>query len=246
MLESMTDRPDTLEIRTLPEPLALQPTALPPIPGGWTEREWQIEGHSFRLTLPAIPDAFLDDPAVHAEFDRDEYMPYWAYLWPAALKMVKTILRRDWPNGAEVLELGAGIGIVGMAGLMRGLAVTISDYEAKAVQLALFNAARNGYPQCQGQVIDWRKPLGRKFPYIWGCELLYEDRHHEPLLELTRTALTADGMAWFVDGGRMRAERFCRLVANYDLKFTLYDEEMRPLAAPRVGQYQLIEIRHQN
>ena len=58
--------------------------------------------------------------------------------------------------------------------------------------------------------------------------------------------LTQDGVAWFVDGGRMRAERFCQLVPQYDLDIQLYDEERRPLAAPRVGQYQLIEIRHRN
>ena len=84
----------------------------------------------------------------------------------------------------------------------------------------------------------------RQFPILWGCELLYEDRNHEPLLELTRKMLTPDGVAWFVDGGRMRAERFCQLLPQYDLDFQLFDEQRQPLAAPRVGQYQLIDIRH--
>lgn len=236
--------PDTLEIRQLPQPVSPQPDDLPDIPGGWTERSWTIEGQTFRLTLPAVPDAFLEDPQVHAAFDRDEYMPYWAFLWPAALKMVSTILKFEWPAGAEVLEIGAGIGIVGLAGLARGLKVTISDYEPKAVQLALYNAIRNGFSQGQGLVLDWRSPPDRQYPFVWGCELLYEDRHHEPLLELTRKVLSPDGVAWFVDGGRMRAERFCRLVPEYDLKCKLFDEQMVPLPTPRVGQYQLIEVRH--
>jgi predicted nicotinamide N-methyase len=236
--------PDTLEIRDLPHPVKHQPTELPEIPGGWTEGEWVIEGRSFRLTLPAVPDAFLEDPAVHAAFDRDEYMPYWAFLWPAALKMVATILTSDWQQGAEVLEIGAGIGIVGLAGLARGLNVTISDYEPKAVELALYNARRNGFQQGQGLVLDWRSPPARQYPILWGCELLYEDRHHEPLLKLTQQVLSPDGVAWFVDGGRMRAERFCHLVPQFGLEVQLFDEHRRPLAAPRVGQYQLIEVRH--
>ena len=236
--------PDTLEIRELPLPISAQPDELPVIPGGWTEREWIVEGYPFRLVLPAVPDAFLEDPEVHSAFERDEYMPYWAYLWPAALKMVATILKTDWPVGAEVLEIGAGIGIVGLAGLMKGLHVTISDYEPKAVQLALFNALRNGLSHGQGMVIDWRTPPERQFPFLWGCELLYEDRNHEPLLKMTQKMLTRDGVAWFVDGGRMRAETFCKRVSEFDLSYQLFDEDRKPLSAPRVGQYQLIEVRH--
>lgn len=117
MPESELPHPDTLEIRELPLPAVRQPDELPSITGGWTDREWTIEGHSFRMTLPAVPDALLDDNEVHEAFDRDEYMPYWAFLWPSALKMVATILRTEWPAGSEVLELGAGIGLVGLAGL---------------------------------------------------------------------------------------------------------------------------------
>lgn len=244
MTELPHNHPDTLEIRDLPQPVILQPQELPPIPGGWTEREWVIEGQAFRLTLPAVPDALLEDPEVHQAFDRDQYMPYWAYLWPAALKMVATVLRSDWPAGAEVLEIGAGIGIVGLAGLSKGLNVTISDYEPKSVELALYNARRSGFQNGSGMVLDWRTPPRKQFPFIWGCELLYEDRHHEPLLELTQKMLTDNGVAWFVDGGRMRAERFCKLVPEYGLSYQLFDEDRRPLAAPRVGQYQLIEVRH--
>ena len=236
--------PDTREIRELPQPLDQQPEDLPVIPGGWTERSWTIEGQTFRLVLPAAPDAFLEDPDVHEAFDRDEYMPYWAYLWPAAIKMVATILKTDWPPHAEVLEIGAGIGIVGLAGLSRGLRVTISDYEPKAVELALYNARRHGFSQAEGLVLDWRSPPAKQYQFLWGCELLYEDRHHEPLLELTRRTLAPNGTAWFVDGGRMRAERFCRMIPEYDLTFRLLDENKQALTTPRVGQYQLIEIRH--
>lgn len=244
MSESELSKPDTLEIRDLPSPLIEQPRELPAIPGGWTEREWTISGKTFRLKLPAVPDAFLEDPEVHAAFDRDEYMPYWAFLWPAALKMVAAVLSTEWLPQAEVLEIGAGIGIVGLAGLSLGLNVTISDYEPKAVELALFNARQNGFTQGQGMVLDWRFPPDRQYQFLWGCELLYEDRHHGPLLNLTRQILQPGGLAWFVDGGRMRAERFCQLVPQYGLEYRLFDEQQQPLAAPRVGQYQLIEIRH--
>jgi predicted nicotinamide N-methyase len=235
--------PDTIEIRELPPPTPCQPDGLPPIPGGWTEREWIIQGQSFRLTLPAVPDSFLEEPEVREAFERDEYMPYWAYLWPAALKMAATILKSGWPARADVLEIGAGIGIVGLAGLSRGLNVTISDYEPKAVDLAIYNARQNGLMHGQGMVLDWRSPPQRKYTFLWGSDLLYEERHHQPLIELTKQVLAEDGMAWFADGGRIPAGRFCRLLDQQGLTCDLFDEHHRPLAAPHVGQYQLIEVR---
>ena len=235
--------PDTLEFREPSTRLATVPEGLCDVSGGWGEREWTIEGHVFRPILPASPDALLDDEDFHAAFERDAYMPYWAYMWPAALKMAATVLRTRWVADTEVLELGAGIGLVGLAGLTRGLRVTFSDYEPKAVDLALFNARRAGFTHAAGLVLDWRHPPARQFPLLWGCELLYEDRNHEPLADLTRQMLAPGGTAWFGDGGRARAERFCSLLPRFGLTSRLFDEQMQPLPAPRIGQYQLIEVR---
>lgn len=236
-----------MEVRGGGRRLEQTPAGLPDVPGGWAERTWTIEGRAITLVLPASPDAFLDDAEVHAAFDRDEYMPYWAYLWPASLKMAATILRTPWAPGTRVLELGAGVGIVGMAGLLQGLQVTFSDYEPKSVDLALFNACRAGYTDsASGLVLDWRDPPPDQYPWIWGCELLYEDRNHEPLLALTRQMLQPGGRAWFVDGGRAKAARFVQLLEGYNLQGRLFDESLQPLSEPRVGRYQLIEVTTQS
>ena len=39
-------------------------------------------GRAVRMVRPADPDRMLDDPGVLAWNLRDDYMPYWAYLWP--------------------------------------------------------------------------------------------------------------------------------------------------------------------
>jgi predicted nicotinamide N-methyase len=234
--------PATTEIRDLP-PATVPPPGLPGIPGGWTERAWTIAGREFRLTLPAAPDAFLDDPAVAAAHARDEYMPYWAYLWPASLAISAAVLRQPWPAGTPMLELGAGVGLVGLAALAAGYRVTITDYDPVAVELAVYNAHRHGFDQVRGQVLDWRAPGTQRYPVLLGCELLYEDRNHELLIDVCRALLEDDGVAWFGDGGRVRAERFRRLAEAAGFSVRLFDEAGDPLPALHVGRYQLLQLR---
>ncbi len=50
------------------------------------------------------------------------------------------------PNGARVLDLGCGTGLVGLAALRRGANVTLTDVSARAVLSAQETLAANGYP----------------------------------------------------------------------------------------------------
>lgn len=235
-------QPSTTELRDLPPARPQTPANLPEIPGGWTERTWCIADHELSLYLPAVPDAFLDDPQVLAAHARDEYMPYWAFLWPAALTLAQAVLQRPWPKGTHVVELGAGIGLVGVAALAAGYQVTFTDYDPLAVQLCAVNARKNGFTEFSAELVDWRTPPQWRVPVILGCELLYEDRNHEPLLELTRQWLIPSGTAWFADGGRMRAERFYRLIPHYGLRVSIHDETGISLPQLRVGRYQCLVV----
>lgn len=238
---------DLVEWRDLSPPTPAAPEDLPSIPGGWTERAWAVDGRTFRITMPANPDAFLDDHGVHAAHEQTGYMPYWAYLWPSALHMARLICRADWPTAADVLELGSGIGLAGLAALSRGNAVTFSDYEPQAVRLSLHNARKNGLAdRARGEVFDWRSPPRTRFDLILGCEVIYEDRNHEPILKLMQEMLAPGGIAWFGDGGRWRAERFARLLLEYGFEYHLLDETGEPLPAPRAGRFQLFVVRHDN
>ncbi len=236
--------PDTTEWRDLPPRLTSPPPGLPSIPGGWTERAWTVSGRTLSLVLPAVPDAFLEDPAVHERHRQSEYMPYWAYLWPASLPMAAAVLREPWPAGEPALELGAGVGLVGLAACHAGLDVVFTDYDPTAVELCLHNARRQGFSRATGDVVDWRDPPPRTYRVILGCELLYEDVNHDLLLPLLKRLLAPGGVAWFGDGGRVRAARFCRLLTEAGFRYDLRDEAGRPLSELRVGRYQLIVVRH--
>src|SRR5262249_8460504 len=80
-----------------------------------------VADRDFVIRRPGDGDRLLDPRQIQAAFAADEYMPYWADLWPAARMLAKVILREPWAPGLEALEVGCGLGLPGVAALARGL-----------------------------------------------------------------------------------------------------------------------------
>lgn len=194
------------------------PEALPDISGGWEEKEFTVLERVFRLIRPANPDALLDDPEVLKANVADNYMPYWGYLWPTSLDMAKAILTANLPAALPTLEVGAGIGLAGLAGLVAGLDVVFTDYDRTSVRLALSNAVLNGFPNAKGAFLDWRQAPDIEFPLILGCDVIYEKANHEPILNVIQHMLAPDGECWLADPGRHTVETFLALAKSRGYK----------------------------
>ena len=215
-------RRDFLIMQLRPELEYLQPfppDELPELAGDWEQRELSIEHHKFRVIRPANPDALLDTAETLAAHEADGYMPYWGYLWPTAFDMGLEVLNSDLPKGLPTLEIGAGIGFAGLAGLSKGIDVVFSDYDRTSVRLALTNAVLNGFPDAQGVFLDWRHPPATQFPLILGCDIIYERANHAPIIGLLDVMLAPEGEAWFADPGRHQADEFVELdkSRNYEV-----------------------------
>lgn len=236
-----------------------------PIPGGWAEREIRVGPRRFSLVVPADPHAFLESPDLEREGALE---PYWAQLWTAAQPTAETVLKSNWQPGTPALELGCGIGLVGLAALACGLHVTFSDYHPMAVALALENARRNGFssgeraatiaesqrpaaslvraeraigdqsPRVQGWVFDWRDSVGRQFPIILASDILYDAGNHPALVDLLERVLAPGGICWIGDAGRYHAGRFQALAESRGFDVRLVDEVGAQLPATRAGKYQ--------
>ena len=125
---------------------------------------------------PADPAALLDEDA----FAVDEFLPYWAELWPAGLALARA-LPADI-SGSSVVELGCGLGVPSLVAAARGGRVTATDWAADAIELLRRNAARNGLA-LDAMRADWRTFDGR-FDLVLAADLLYERRNVAPLVEL--------------------------------------------------------------
>ena len=201
----------------------MSPESLPVIPGGWTRQTIDLGKRSVSLDLPAAPDDFLDDADVLRANRESDYMPYWAYLWPAATTMARLVLQEEWPVGSRALEIGCGVGLVGIAAGLAGLDVTFSDYDANAVGVACRNARHQGLHRCQGTVIDWRdldSVRCEPFPVLLGCDVIYENASLVPVLNVLDALLAEGGTCWIGDPGRSYVPAFCQAASErgYDIE----------------------------
>jgi predicted nicotinamide N-methyase len=170
------------------------------------QEEVFIEDRTFLLSRPGNSDQLIDNQAVRDAFGRDEYMPYWADLWPAARMLAKVLLHEKLPAGTEALEIGCGLGLPGIVALSMGLRVTFSDYDLCALHFAAENARLNGFDQFQTLQLDWRHPpAGLQAQVILASDLVYELRNVEPLIAFIRQVLAPGGVCLLTDQDRIPA-----------------------------------------
>jgi len=216
---------------------------LPRMAGGWTSRAIDLGWTTINLAVPNDPDSLLADEEVLEANRLDDYMPYWASLWPAATEMAGALQHADWPAQTRVLEVGCGLGLVGIAGLLRGWDVLLTDYEPQAIAAAAVSAERNGIADVRTAVFDWREPPAERYPVILACDVLYEPRNHTPILDLLTRSLTDDGCAWIGEPGRTPAVEFYHVAtdAGFEVAVRSASGEVRDF--PTRGQFQLLELR---
>jgi len=229
------------------------PRDLPPLAGGWILHEAAYGGVGVRLWIPRAPDALLDDDEVIERNRFNDSMPYWAWLWDSAPRLARLVAAAGWPPGTRVLELGAGLGLVGLVAARLGCEVTLSDHDPLALATLRVNV-REATPSRGSAVasltdscgsdssptrdstrppprvidLDWRalEALGQpEFDVVLGCDVLYEAGSHEPVLDVLERCLTSRGEAWLADPGRTRLPAFMRRAEARGWSVAVLDED---------------------
>lgn len=174
---------------------------------------FEIAGRVLRVVRPVEPDRLLDDPAVLARNRDDDYMPYWAYLWPSARTLAEAVFHR-WgdvePGDDEVLELGCGLGLGGLAALALGFRVRFSDHDPAAFDFVRLSVAAGGLAEDRASylLLDWREPPPLSFVRIIAADVLYEARLVPTVADVLARLLAPDGEAIVATPRRASAESF--------------------------------------
>lgn len=216
---------------------------LPAIPGGWKLVEYEIGAKTLSIYCPADPDSFLDDKDVMAANQKDDYMPFWTFLWPAAIQMASLMDQAPWEVGSTVLELGSGLGLVGLASSQRGDEVTFSDYDPTALYVCRMNSIKNGLPDPKVLQLDWRQPSDGQYDAIIGCEVTYDAPMHTVILDLCDKMLKPDGVCWLGDPGRYLSPDFYRLALSRNYQVRILNKDLTEIEIPSSEGFQIFEMK---
>jgi len=196
---------------------------------------WTIGQTPIELTWPVDPYSLLDQPSTRERFARNEYMPYWAQLWPASVLLAEHLLARRLESaseassgvseaseasqgqerervqgqGPEAIELGCGLGLVSIAAGMAGWRITTSDYDEDALAFAALNASQNGVVLANVVQLDFvEQPPSQRYDAVFAADILYERRLAKPVARWIAAALKPGGYALLSDPNRTAADDF--------------------------------------
>jgi len=167
-----------------------------------------LRGRDLRLLRPRDSEALLSDEA----FEHEEFLPYWAELWPSSLALARRIAGRAL-RGARTLELGCGLGLPSIAAAIAGGRVLATDWAPEAIAMTAENATRNDVT-IETLVCSWTEPepLVERAPWdlILASDVLYEARNGPVLLDLLPRL---GPEVWLADPGRPPAAAFLSAIA---------------------------------
>lgn len=185
-----------------------------------------VDRFKFQIKKPVDSYDMLDAHSVREANKRDEYMPYWADIWPVGRMLAKAVAKQNWTafpkvnDKVEALELGCGLGIPGLTALARGLRVTFSDYDLAALRFTADNARANKLFDFRTLPLDWRfPPAGMQFPVILGADLTYELRNIDPLVCLIKKMLLPGGLCLLTDQDRTPAPVLREKLGEHGLRY---------------------------
>ena len=138
-------------------------------------------------------ETYVDELAATAKPGQLE-LPFWAKIWPASLLLGYYVNRMQAPAGASFLEIGAGIGHVGLVAAQRGFDVTITDIDDKALLFSQINILHNGLQdKAVVRKADFSSTrFDAPFDFILGSEVLYIEDLYRPLVKFLLRALKAE------------------------------------------------------
>ena len=171
-----------------------------------------IGDHRFKFFVPKSLDPFLDKEDVFSEF------PLWSKIWEASIVLANHMAAMPVDPQNHLLEIGCGVGVIGIVAARYGHRVTMTEYNRDALNFARANARVNHASKSSELGItelDWTKPdLEGRFDMILGSEVIYKEEYFEPLLGLFRRYLKPGGEIILAEGLRKTSLEFFKRMSD--------------------------------
>ena len=197
-------------------------------------RRVRVGKHHVELLGVANLEVLVDREAVLRSVDPVE-PPYWAHLWTGAIELARHLDAHHQCARENVLDLGCGLGLVGIVAALGGARVTFLDRDADALAFAAASAELNGCrPASLCQVDFTTENLGRRFDLILAAEVLYDAAAFTPLIRFFTMHLWSGGAVMLADAHRTDTRAFYDALTASGYCFTVQQttvrEERLPLA----------------
>jgi 2-polyprenyl-3-methyl-5-hydroxy-6-metoxy-1,4-benzoquinol methylase len=173
-----------------------------------------INGQTLRLFTPASIDRFINPDDVMDNF------PLWAKIWEASGVLAGHLAGMAPDPTKTMLEIGCGLGMVGITAAMAGHRITMTELNPDALNFARANALANDCPQIAIERLDWNAPqLDGRYDTIVGSEIVYKAEDIHGLDALFDRYLNPGGTIMLAEGVRRTGVDFWdRMRDRYDVQ----------------------------
>lgn len=197
-----------------------------------------VGGETYEILQIADMAAHVDKLAETAGTD-GLTLPFWARIWPAALLVSHFVASLAPAENATALEIGAGVGLVGLVAAKKGYASVISDIEDDALLFSQINILKNGLEdRAVAARMDFAPETpadGPRYDLILGAEVLYREEHARPLVKFLLRHLAAKPEAEAVLGREYhrKAKKFFK---EAEKEFAIAEKVIGCMATNEAGE----------
>ena len=172
-----------------------------------------IRDRRFNFLVPTDLESFINPNDLFHDF------PLWSKVWEASMALADFLAAKRPEPEKRFLEIGAGIGFVGIVAAAFGHHMTISEINPHALDFIRANSLVNQCPNIEIVSLDWNDPgIDGGFDYIVGSEVVYHEKDFGPLQHLIERLLKPGGKVFLCSEVRkVTLEFYQRLQPFYNM-----------------------------
>ena len=208
----------------------------------WHWEEVTIAGRPWRLAVASDPEGMLIDACERQDAGELGVIdPFWATTWRAAAGLDRFLDRLDL-QGVRVLELGCGTGHAGIAAILRGGEVVLTDGVEDPLMLVRMST-RSLRDRCRVERLRFGidRLSDQPFPVILGSDVTYLRSLWPELDRCLRVHLEEGGQVLLSDPFRIIANEFRGWIQDHGWRYEEYsvpleDDPRHPIRVMRLAR----------